>query len=197
MSERYLYDISDIGEIGLDDLVYLRVDSQFIRGVLRHVLENRHGGWNVKNLYVLASGELVLDREVISFDDLRKRVADGDVTVAPGELGTIDIRGLMWAQFCDAIPSCDDESFLSEVADIIARLQGHPGVIATCWSAFESYQTNPSVETRSALLEAYNCVPDHLKCWLGSFDDKDHPIRFALGLAAPTATTTDDNEGAG
>ncbi len=189
-----MYGISDIAEIGLDDLVYLRVNSQFTRAVLRHVLVNRHGGWRMKNLYVLDSGDLALDREVISFDELRQRIIDGDVTVNPGETGTIEIRGLIWAQFSDAIPSCDDDAFLSELRDIMVRLQGHPGVIESCRSAFANHQACPSAESRAALLEAYNLVPDHLKCWLGSFDDKDHPIRVALGLAISTTSTADDKQ---
>jgi hypothetical protein len=72
------------------------------------------------------------------------------------------------------------QSRMSEIRDKHDVLNGRPSVIVTCAKLFETYQTNPSPVAREALRNAYEAVPEHLRCYCGDMDTRDTAIRAVL-----------------
>jgi hypothetical protein len=59
-------------------------------------------------------------------------------------------------------------------------LRGGIGSIQKCLSVFAEYQRMPSVEGRELLREAYESMPEHVRCYCGDMDSQDWPIRKVL-----------------
>jgi hypothetical protein len=69
---------------------------------------------------------------------------------------------------------------IGEIRDKLDVLNGKPSVIRTCIKVFENYTQEPSQQAREALRQAYEAVPEHLRCYCGDMDTKDTAIRTAL-----------------
>lgn len=69
---------------------------------------------------------------------------------------------------------------IGEVRDKLNVLNGKQSVIRICASLFEEYEREPSQQAKGALRDAYEAVPEHLRCYCGDMDTRDTAIRAVL-----------------
>lgn len=70
---------------------------------------------------------------------------------------------------------------LSELSDVIARLNGNQTTSDICYDLFKEYKQNPGKELKQKLKEAYENIPAHLRVYvLGDMDAKGWPIRSVI-----------------
>lgn len=67
-----------------------------------------------------------------------------------------------------------------ELDDMLSELLGKLSVGRLCVDSYAEYERNPSPENKELLREAYERVPDHLRCYCGDMDTKDGNIRRVL-----------------
>jgi hypothetical protein len=150
------------------------------RCIQRVVLRNDGSTWRVLPIYIVENGQIYIECEAHSLAEVTELFRSGRLTVSPPETGSLQIPHLLWAMFSNATSGADDRGFLVELGDAIQQFQGHEGVVAACRNAFNRFRSDPSDANRLALKNAYDDVPEHLRCWLGSLDVKDNEIRDAL-----------------
>lgn len=156
--------------------------------------ENDILGESVPVLRVEANG-FELNRLVVYADGLCQ-VGSGEALVPIADVPSLYERGVI----CNAAPahsrivlpglgefratsgfgSVAVHSRIGELHDMLNQLNGKPSVITTCSKLFEQYEQEPSPESKEALREAYEAVPEHLRCYCGDMDTRDTAIRAVL-----------------
>ncbi len=69
---------------------------------------------------------------------------------------------------------------IGELHDKLNELNGKASIVTTCAKLFERYEQEHSLEAKEALREAYEAVPEHLRCYCGDMDTRDTVIRAVL-----------------
>lgn len=117
---------------------------------------------------------------VLPFGELRNQLADPKKfrLPEPGEKVVIDQLATLVVREWDW--KVDEHQLLAEIYDVREQALGKPGAIRTCMQAYEAYLKNQTKETLSALRNAYEAVPEHLRMYCGDMDTKDIPIRMIL-----------------
>ncbi|QDV53189.1 DUF7639 domain-containing protein [Gimesia fumaroli] len=159
---------------------HIEIEGNLYRCKIRCVLEFRVGTLDLCFFYLLENGEIYFKQQRLSFSEFSSLFEKGKITASPPEEGVLNIPDLMWAEFSNALFQDHNEDFLLEIQDELSMLQGKPGAVELCKQAFCIYQKEPTPDKKQALRVAYDNVPEHLRCWLGSFDIKDSEIRDAL-----------------
>lgn len=69
---------------------------------------------------------------------------------------------------------------LMEIEDALNMLNGQEGAIRHCLRCFETYRGARTEENRATLRQAYEAVPEHLRCYCGDMDTRDTEIQEIL-----------------
>ena len=70
---------------------------------------------------------------------------------------------------------------LGEVRDDIDNLNGRPDSTGRCLAAVDVFREQPTEANRTAVREAYEAIPEHLRRYaLGDMDRKDFPLRVIV-----------------
>lgn len=119
---------------------------------------------------------------LVDFDGFKEKVESGWVVTTLPEGSRVSYTHLGSFTATNINSRCKESELVKEVADILLELAGDPTSSQICKSAYSEYLANPSKEHKAKLKEAYYKVPEHHRVYLlGSMDDKDHPIRAAIG----------------
>ena len=126
------------------------------------------------------SGKVTLGQDEFTLDDIRSLIEEGTIHTSLAKGDRVYIRDLISVVAGDVLPIVKDGELLGEVRDIIRERNGEPTTSDRCRDAYARFLRGPSEENRLLLKAAYERVPDHLRVWLCSFDEKDIPIRRAV-----------------
>lgn len=150
--------------------------------------KHRSDQYYLVSLVIYADGKVLIvggpEEWFVSRDEVLKWGAKGAlcVSVPEGASLVIDRVGTIEVDECTSYVELADK--MHEIDDMIAVLNKQPDSADRCATAFKTYEKAPTAEHRQALQAAYDAVPRHLRIYiLGDMDEKDWPIRHALGLS--------------
>jgi len=90
----------------------------------------------------------------------------------------VNVKNLGTFEITESRYSSKIEDKISELDDVLSRLNNNPTSSDICNDLFEKYKDNPSPELKEKLKVAYEKIPTHLRVYvLGDMDNKDWPIR--------------------
>ena len=118
--------------------------------------------------------------QVLDAGMLIAQLEQGDRFRLPNLGDSVVIDGLVSFIAGDWEYRVEPAELAAEFHDLRCRVQGSPGAIHECMSAFRHYLAEPSSATLEALREKYEAVPAHLRIYCGDMDVKDIPIRMVL-----------------
>ena len=124
-----------------------------------------------------------LDGPLIHLDEAARRLAIGEITTSAEEGDRLDIDGLGVVTVEAGLWGIDPAERVREARGEVEVLNGGQGSIRQCMEAFRAYQRDPLERNLDVLRQAYEAVPSHLRGYCGDMDQRDLPIRRALGLA--------------
>lgn len=118
---------------------------------------------------------------LVDLAEFRRKVRDRWVVTQIPEGAMVRVASLGYFRAVDVWNDVREEDFIQEVVDLIDGLRGLPTTSDRCMIAWKRFQLRPSEENRSALREAYEAIPSHLRdAVLGDQDAKDFLIREAI-----------------
>jgi hypothetical protein len=138
--------------------------------------------FELTNIFVYADGTIQVgtNGELMRLQDVQGLYARNKITNLAPAGSRVVIPGLgsfeTTMDFGDVSPG----DRLLELDDMLNELQGKPSVVRLCVGAYADYENNPTEENKRSLREAYERVPQHLRCYCGDMDTKDGKIRRAL-----------------
>ncbi|WP_437913229.1 hypothetical protein WME73_41780 [Sorangium sp. So ce302] len=142
------------------------------------------GEYHLASLRVFADGVVELGRlpspEALDVAALRAMVEAGRIVGSVPEGARVHIHGLGSFVVQAEHYGTDPREQLREVSDLLDKLNGRPGSIARCRTAYETYLADPTVAHREALRAAYEAVPEHNRRYVGDMDTKDVGVRMIL-----------------
>ena len=155
-----------------------------IKGQPYRVIIREERDWSITDWMIYADGTAQLGPmgAVVDFRDVVELGRAGRVTssVPDGQWVNIDGLGLLRPKSADWWIS--QEGLIAEAEDILARLQGKEGCVASCLSALRHHLENTSPGSLDLLREAYDLVPAHLR--ETGLREPEHQIRLLLHLPA-------------
>ncbi len=118
--------------------------------------------------------------QTLDFKSLINQLGSRDYFRLPEPREHVMIEGLVEFVAGDWSYRVDPGQLAAEFHDLHDRVQGRPGTIQECMSAFRDYLAKQSAENLNALRQKYEAVPEHLRVYCGDMDVKDIPIRMIL-----------------
>lgn len=116
--------------------------------------------------------------DLVDLSGFKQKVSEGWVVTTLPPDACVSISFLTVFTVKKLLASIHEDEFIKEVADEIERLNGRQTTRDKCLLAYQHYQNEPTEESRRALREAYEAVPEHhRRSILGDMDLKDGPIR--------------------
>lgn len=160
---------------------FVRVEEEFIPFCEYPIFILKAGWVQLTFLKILANGNFILENNLLGLKELKELFRDGKCQTSLND----DFEGFLRIEtgrmtISDVNTWVNEFEFYKEVDDIRNELNELPTSSDRCRSIFREFQLDPSEENRSRLKFAYNEVPEHLRVWLVSFDEKDNPIRRAI-----------------
>lgn len=131
-------------------------------------------------LFILADGGFILGDRRIDVRTLRELIEKEFVMTVLPEGQPVYVPEVTSFRAVSVINAVSEAEFLREIDDIIRELNGQLTTLELCRQAWDSYSAEPTAERREDLKAAYERVPEHNRCWLGTFDSKDISIRKAI-----------------
>ncbi|WP_329314878.1 MULTISPECIES: NADAR family protein [unclassified Streptomyces] len=152
-----------------------RVDGAWCLVWRKHELGGEH---YPEHLFVYADGRISVGRyEATDLAGLERWLASGKIAVTRPDPRERSASASKW-QSRNPEP-LTAASFLTEVADEIARLAGRPTAVDRLREAERGYRREATETNRVLLREAYLAVPAHLRVYvLGDMDRQDRPLRI-------------------
>jgi hypothetical protein len=146
--------------------------------------------FRLEHLFIFADGVLRIGAQgsFVDLESIKRDFVSGQLTTKVPDGTRIAIEGLgsfTTARGSWAVPPRER---VREIESIISQYKGEPNPIDMCRVAYRAYEKDPSPGNRSALKNAYETVPEHLRIYCGDMDTKDHAIRRALYGQPPLAS---------
>ncbi|MEM7040354.1 MAG: hypothetical protein AAF570_25535, partial [Bacteroidota bacterium] len=117
----------------------------------------------------------------ITFEELEEMTNAGMLVGQLPEKSRVQLYGLGEFTIGQCHGAVDIQSKVQETRDIIAKINGGPSSGQICRAAYETYLKQPTETNKTALKDAYENVPEHLRVYLlGDMDAKDWPIRMII-----------------
>jgi predicted NAD-dependent protein-ADP-ribosyltransferase YbiA (DUF1768 family) len=156
--------------------VYRIVDGEQIRGACRHVFVKNGGTYFLADLTVYADGQVDC-WGLMTFDELRAKVASGWITTQPEEHGQASAHDLARWRFAEPHSHVEPDMLIGELLDTVDRLNQRPDSSQRCRDLIDLYVAEPTEQRRLAIREAYFAIPrHHRRGMLGDMDRKDAPV---------------------
>jgi hypothetical protein len=148
------------------------------------VFINRGGSFRLTRWFVYDDGKAKIGPEgpLVELAESEQQVLDGHVTMAIPNGAWVEADGLGRVQIEKGHWKVDAQERIREQRDHLVQLQGGTGAISACRQQWLAYQKTSSAKELERLRERYLAVPRHLRMYCGDMDDKDWPIRLALGM---------------
>jgi hypothetical protein len=152
-------------------------------GSLRH-FQIREGTPRLVTIQLFKDDSAVIfgaaEPQTLDFSSLIKQLESRDHFRLPNPGERVVIEGLVEFVAGNWSYRVDSGQLAAEFHDLHDRVQGRPGAIQECMSAFRAYVVEQSVGNLNALRQKYETVPEHLRMYCGDMDVKDIPIRMIL-----------------
>ncbi|GAA2357563.1 hypothetical protein Cme02nite_51240 [Catellatospora methionotrophica] len=181
--------------------IYRVADGEHIPGKSRLVFVKNGGTHFLTNLTVYADG--VIDCwGLMSFDELRTKLATGWITTQPLDNGQASAHDLARWRFAEPRSHVSADMLIGELLDVVDKLNRRPDSSERCRQLIDRYLADRSEENRLAIRAAYFTIPEHQRrSMLGDMDSKDFPVRVlisdigqpAVGGAGSFAVTENDH----
>lgn len=172
-------------KLGLSDKKPYRRDSIGTTDILGDsvpILRVIGDAFELTRLVIYADGvcQIASDGEFVPIRELAELYESGRICNTAASGSRIVLPGLGEFSTTTDFGSVSRHDRIREIYDKLNELNGKPSIVTTCAKLFERYDQDPSLETKQALLEAYEAVPDHLRCYCGDMDTRDTAIRAVL-----------------
>ncbi len=131
-------------------------------------------------LIICASGKIICHEEEYSVADVQKLISTHHLRTSLTAGERVLVGDLITFKITDVLPVVQEEEFVKEIADLIRDLNGLPTTSDMCRTAYTIFLASPTEPNRLRVQQAYEDVPQHLRCWLLQFGEKDAPIRRAI-----------------
>jgi hypothetical protein len=120
-------------------------------------------------------------QEELSMEELKELVNNAEVITDVKRGQRITIYGLGNFEIKRVTYSVGIEEIMSELDDMIAKLNSEKTTSEICAEIYQDYLESPSTKLKEELRLAYEKVPKHLRIYiLGDMDMKDIPIRMVI-----------------
>jgi hypothetical protein len=174
-------------KLGLSDKKPFRATDDKVEHLgasLPMLLAQPDGEWQLVSWFIFADGasQLGTSGVLAPLDATIDEIRAGSMRTEAPDGAWIRLLGLGKFKARSGTRLNDIESRIAEARDELQKLRTGRGSIVTCREAFERHQAELSSETLEALRVAYFAVPAHLRCFCGDMDNRDWPIKAALGL---------------
>lgn len=138
----------------------------------------RHQDHNyLVNLVVYEDGRVMIYHTDFT---LQYRIEDINALFANGTLFTscaaptrIILDNFGEVTLTDAGYAVEGKEKLKELMDLYTRLKGEKTTLEVCRSLYLQYLQYPDEDTKAALKEAYEAIPEHERVYLGDMDSRD------------------------
>lgn len=159
------------------------MDGERIEGTWRHAFIRNGGKYFLTDLLIYADG-MVDCWGLETLGGFADKLASGWVATDLSEGAQASAHHLASWKFAEPKTWLTPEMLLGEVRDDIDNLNGRPDSTGRCLSAVDVFRDEPTETNRTAVREAYEAIPEHLRRYaLGDMDRKDFPLRVIV--AAP------------
>jgi hypothetical protein len=141
--------------------------------------ENRY--W-ICSLNIYSDGKILIEgideSKFIGLEELKNLVEQKSILTTIPNKSIVMIKDLGELVISKTLYSTAIDDKVSEIKDVIARLNGQQTTSDICYKLYTEYAKNPTDENKENLKTAYENVPGHLRIYvLGDMDSKDYPIR--------------------
>jgi hypothetical protein len=172
-------------KMGLSDKKPFRVaagSKEELLGDSVSILRVRPGAFELTDLFLFSDGFLQVGSEVTLFplDQLKGLYDRGEFANTAPAGSRIVIPGLGSFEATTDFGGISQSDRILELKDKLNELQGKPSVVQFCGQAYADYQKAPLPANKELLRQAYEQVPEHLRCYCGDMDTRDTAIRRAL-----------------
>ncbi|MGW1466353.1 NADAR family protein [Streptomyces sp. NPDC002308] len=153
------------------------VDGERIEGTWRHAFIRNGSRYFLTDLLIYADG-MVDCWGLETLDGFAGKLASGWVATDLPEGARASAHHLASWKFAEPRTGLTPEMLLGEVRDDIDNLNGRPDSTRRCLAAVDVFRQQPTEANRTAVREAYDAIPEHLRRYaLGDMDRKDFPLR--------------------
>ncbi|MFD6421834.1 NADAR family protein [Streptomyces sp. NPDC060198] len=148
-----------------------------IEGTWRHAFIRNGARYHLTDLVIYADG-MVDCWGLETLEGFAGKLASGWVATDLPEGARASAHHLASWKFAEPRTWLTPEMLLGEVRDDIDNLNGRPDSTRRCLAAVDVFRERPTEAHRTAVREAYEDVPAHLRRYaLGDMDRKDFPLR--------------------
>ncbi|WP_326590714.1 NADAR family protein [Streptomyces brevispora] len=156
------------------------VDGERIEGTWRHAFIRNGGNYFLTDLLIYADG-MVDCWGLETLEGFAGKLASGWVATDLPEGAKASAHHLASWKFAEPKSWLTPEMLLGEVRDDIDNLNGRPDSTRRCLAAVDAFRQQPTEVNRTAVREAYEAIPGHLRRYaLGDMDRKDFPLRVIV-----------------
>ncbi|QIY66415.1 NADAR family protein [Streptomyces sp. RPA4-2] len=156
------------------------VDGARIEGTWRHAFIRNGGNYFLTDLLIYADG-MVDCWGLETLEGFAGKLASGWVATDLPEGARASAHHLASWKFAEPKSWLTPEMLLGEVRDDIDNLNGRPDSTRRCLAAVDVFRQQPTEANRTAVREAYEAIPEHLRRYaLGDMDRKDFPLRVIV-----------------
>ncbi|WP_405852463.1 NADAR family protein [Streptomyces sp. NBC_00090] len=156
------------------------VDGERIEGTWRHAFIRNGGNYFLTDLLIYADG-MVDCWGLETLEGFAGKLASGWVATDLPEGARASAHHLASWKFAEPKSWLTPEMLLGEVRDDIDNLNGRPDSTRRCLAAVDAFRQQPTEANRTAVREAYEVIPEHLRRYaLGDMDRKDFPLRVIV-----------------
>lgn len=156
------------------------VDGERIEGTWRHAFIRNGGTYYLTDLLIYADG-MVDCWELVTLEEFATKLASGWVATELTDGARASAHHLAAWTFAEPQTWLTPEMLLGEVRDDIDQLNGRPDSTDRCLAALEVFRDQPTENNRTALRQAYEAIPEHLRIYaLGDQDSKDWPLQVLV-----------------
>ncbi|WP_333736270.1 NADAR family protein [Streptomyces sp. IBSBF 2806] len=166
--------------MGIRQRTWRNVDGERIEGTWRHAFIRNGGNYFLTDLLIYADG-MVDCWGLETLEGFADKLASGWVATDLPEGARASAHHLASWKFAEPRSWLTPEMLLGEVRDDIDNLNGRPDSSGRCLAAVDVFREQPTEANRTAVREAYEAIPEHLRRYaLGDMDRKDFPLRVIV-----------------
>ena len=152
-----------------------RFGYQLLDGDKSNILLRRDGKITLTQVIVYADGTFSVDalgEDYLTLDEVEKIFRDKTLCTSVKDTEKVSF-GVLGSAECRTVSCTDHSEKLKEIKEMSLRVRNEPDAHDRCIKAYHDYLTEPTAFYKKRLLEAYEAVPEHERCYLGDMDTRD------------------------
>jgi uncharacterized protein (TIGR02996 family) len=129
------------------------------------VLEVTAEGYRLRRWFIYADGQSQLGyaTELLPLEAVARMFDEGRLVLSVPTGGWVTLDGLGRVQAGKGHWRIKPAERIREASSVLEELNGRPGALGRCLHAYRAYKADPGEESREALRQAYEAVPEHLR----------------------------------